>query len=209
MEIIKSLAAAASQDDKIVESLSKQAHVLVSLVPVARLGILEDYKKGEVNTHVGKGDIVIHPDEKAAYVATGNADQTGRFEIMNKHKRRMIHPELVTVGSRVADPVMKKAAGRLATEHPTRKVHVYGSLPKKEKIGEATTNLDDNPLPSKDKGIASTWKAPKSHNDTTKGGEVHNDEEQFITSMKQAGKVKKHKLGDKDAGNPKPDKKDA
>lgn len=199
MDMIKNIAEQIAEETAFVNTIAARANEAVQAISNARIGLSEDYKRGTSDTYIGKGDIVIDPNDRAAYVATGE-EHNGKPIVANKTKRKALEKEFVTLGAHVHNPALRKAANRVSTEHPTRRVHVYGALPRKVTVGEATTNLSDQPLATKDQGIRKHECQPKK-GDTSKGAEVNNDQEIFDTFMKKAGKTEKHQLGDSDAGN--------
>lgn len=195
MSIFKNISQEVSVNDNLLEVILEQVKELIKSFPVPRLGLSEDLHTGE-NTK--KGDIVLHAHDKKAYVVTGE-EHEGKHIIANKHKRQAVHPTDLTSHHFIDDTKWKKFAHTIANKHPSRGVYLYQGKPKN--VIEAVVNLCDQPLPSKDKGIPSTWKMPKAGT-VSKGGEINNNKKPFGTSMKQAGKFNKHVLGDKDPGNP-------
>lgn len=193
MKMIKNIANGIAEENLFVETISANAKLAVQQVSAVRIGLTENYHSLSEKM-ISKGDIIIDPKDSSVYVASGE-QHDGHPIGLHPKKRKKFNPASLTHSSDVEHPGLRKAAARVASEHPTRRVHVHNSP-----IGEAVTNLSDQPLSAKDKGIRTKEKMPKP-GDTSKGAEVHNDEEIFDTFMKKAGKTEKHKLGDKDGGN--------
>ena len=138
MDIINSIVSSIEENEAIVNSIVDSTTRLVeSLPPVHRLGILSEFDH-EGNTAVKKGDIVLDTGEKAVYIATGEVTAEGKHVVVGMNSvRKPLEPEFILVGQYAANPMIKKAAGRLAMKYPDRRVLTYGALPQPKPIGEA------------------------------------------------------------------------
>lgn len=160
MDIINSIVSSIEESEAIVTSIVESTQKLVeSLPPVYRLGILTEFDH-EGNTAVRKGDIVLDTNEKAVYIATGEVSAEGKHVVIGMNKvRKALEPEFILVGQYAADPNVKKAAGRLATKYPDRRVLTYGALPQPTPIGESKKETSMKSSVKNDTNPWGTWMA--------------------------------------------------
>lgn len=163
MDIINNIVDELEKSEAVIKSIVDAADRLIAeAAPVRRLGLEVGYTD-EGMTAIRKGDVVLDTGEKAIYLATGEYSEDGKPIVagLDGKARKTLEPEFVLVGQYAADPIVKKAAGRLATKYPDRRILTYGALPHPRPVGEAT--------------------------ETTKGTSVKNDTDPWCTWM-AAGK---------------------
>lgn len=167
MDIINSIVSSIEENQAIVESIVASADkVIDALPPVRRLGILSEFDH-EGNTAVKKGDIVLDTGETAVYVATGEVTAEGKHMVVGLNgARKPLEPEFILVGQYAADPMVKKAAGRLTAKYPDRRVLTYGALPQPKPIGEAAKEPTKGASVKNDCDPWCTWMAAGEKNPT-------------------------------------------
>jgi hypothetical protein len=156
MDIINNIVDTLGKSEAVIESIVGAADRLVAeTAPIRRLGLDVGYTD-EGMTAVRKGDIVLDTGKKSVYIATGNYTNDGKLIVVGRGgMQEALEPEFILVGQHAADPTVKKAAGRLASKYPDRRVLTYGALPRS--VGEST--------------------------ETTKGASVKNDDDPWCTWM--------------------------
>lgn len=160
MDIINSIVSSIEESETVVESIVvATAKLIESLPPLRRLGILSEFDH-EGNTAVKKGDIILDTGEKAIYLASGEVTADGKHVAVGMNGvRKTLEPEFVLVGQYAANPMVKKAAGRLATKYPDRRVLTYGALPQPSPIGEAAKESTKGSSVKNDSDPWCTWMA--------------------------------------------------
>lgn len=83
-------------------------------------------------TSAKRGDIVFHAKDHTVSMATGEHDEIGRPISIHKKGKKALEPEFLKVGPHAENLEVRRAASKMATKYPDRRILIYGEHAKKD-----------------------------------------------------------------------------